>query len=90
MNGSLFERSEQEKDVPPNPCFKLLCDVSECQDRTRAPRPKDTEKNQSLFCRQRDDCYHRNSLFISRALLVEQFSDVMESPCEEKTEETMS
>lgn len=47
-------------------------------------------ENQSLFCRQQDDSVTIEIVYLYHGPLVEQLSDVMESPCEEKTEETMS
>lgn len=46
-------------------------------------------ENQSLFCRQHNDSVTIERVYLCQGLMVEQFSDVMESPCEDTTEETM-
>lgn len=46
-------------------------------------------ENQSLFCRRHDDSVTIEIVYLYQGLLVEQFSDVMESPCEDTTKETM-
>ena len=50
--------------------FLFLCDVFECQQRTRAPWPKIRRKSIFILSAVRWLCYHRNSLFISRAVGV--------------------
>lgn len=42
-------------------------------------------ENQSLFCRQHDDSVTIDVVYLYQRLLVEQFSHVMESPCEDTT-----
>lgn len=68
--------------------FLFFCDASECQDTNTSTLTIDKE-NQSLFCRQHDDSVTIEIVYLYQGLLVEQFSDVMESPCEGTAEETM-
>lgn len=67
--------------------FLFVSDASECQDTNTSTLTKDRE-NQSLFCRQRNDSVTIEIVYLYQGLLVEQFSDIMESPCEGTTEET--
>lgn len=46
-------------------------------------------ENQSLFCRRRDGSVTIEIVYLYRGLSVERFSDVMESPCEDGTEDTV-
>lgn len=47
-------------------------------------------ENQSLFCRQHNDCVTIGIVYLYQGLLVGQLSGVTESPCEDATDKTMS